>query len=152
MVARTRNRKPTAAIVETSGVEIEEDKLIGNTDPLDDLDTETDSSPSNHTSAVASDKQDNTDPDFFDDEDDDSTDEDELDLEGDGLDGDEDGGEDSSDADEDDSTGETDEEYMQRLLTALREEMGVVMEAPVLEHILGVADFVNDFRRRHLAE
>jgi hypothetical protein len=39
------------------------------------------------------------------------------------LDGDED------DSDEDDSTGETDEEYMQRLLEALRQKTGVVMEA-----------------------
>ena len=143
MVARTRNRKPTAAIVETSGVEIEEDELIGNTDPLDDLDTETDSPPSDHTNAVASDETD-----LFDE--DSSDNDDELDLDGDGLDDDDNGDEDSSD--EDDSTGETDEEYMQRLLDALRQEMGVVMEARVLEHILGVADFVNDFRRRHLAE
>ena len=56
MVARTRNRKPTAAIGETSEVEIEED----------------------------------------------------------------------------DATEETDEEYRQRLLEALRQEMGVVMEARVL--------------------
>ena len=151
MVARTRNRKPTAAIGETSEVEIEEDELIGNTDPLDDLDTEIDSSPSNHTSAVAREEQDNTDPDFFDDGDDDSTEEDELDLDSDGLDGDEDDSDEDS-SDEDDATEETDEEYRQRLLEALRQEMGVVMEAPVLEHILGVADFVNDFRKRHLAE
>jgi len=146
MVARTRNRKPTAAIVETSGIEIEEDELIGNTDPLDDLDTEiedgsTETAPSDHTNAVASDETD-----LFDE--DSSDNDDELDLDDDGLDGD--GDEDSSD--EDDATEETDTEYMQRLLTALREEMGVVMEAPVLEHILGVADFVNDFRKRHLAE
>ena len=136
MVARTRNRKPTAAIVETSGIEIEEDELIGNTDPLDDLDTE------------IGDDSTGTAPDLFDDEDAPTVkeDEDELDLDDDGLDGDEDS------SDEDDSTGETDEEYMQRLLDALRQEMGVVMEARVLEHILGVADFVNDFRRRHLAE
>jgi hypothetical protein len=148
MVARTRNRKPTAAIVETSEVEIEEDELIGNTDPLDDLDTEiedgsTETAPSDHTNAVASDETD-----LFDE--DSSDNDDELDLDGDGLDDDDNGDEDSSD--EDDSTGETDEEYMQRLLDALRQEMGVVMEARVLEHILGVADFVNDFRRRHLAE
>ena len=136
MVARTRNRKPTAAIVETSEVEIEEDELIGNTDPLDDLDTEIE------------DDSTETAPDLFDDEGDPTVkeDEDELDLDDDGLDGDEDS------SDEDDSTGETDEEYMQRLLDALRQEMGVVMEARVLEHILGVADFVNDFRKRHLAE
>ena len=138
MVARTRNPKPTAAIVETSGIEIEEDELIGNTDPLDDLDTEIE------------DDSTETAPDLFDDEGDPTVkeDEDELDLDDDGLDGD--GDEDSSD--EDDATEETDTEYMQRLLTALREEMGVVMEARVLEHILGVADFVNAFRRHHLAE
>lgn len=140
--ARTRDRKPAATpeIVETSGIEIEEDELISNSDPLDDLDTEIED---DSTEPV---------PDLFDDEGDPTVKEDgdELDLDDDGLDGDDDGDEDSSD--EDDSTGETDEEYMQRLLDALRQEMGVVMEAKVLEHILGVADFVNDFRKRHLAE